>query len=482
MYTYTATQLEHKTFGELKAIARELNVVPTGDRRCRQAWIDAIVGVELPLLALITFPAVETDSVQEPMAPAAKTSPGVEIDATQLEHKTFGELKAIARQLNVVLSGDSRKKRTWELAIAAQAQIMDISIDAACNPILRTYCLGGRNRFTSEAIEQALDLVERHCYPSVFRLKTTPTEPIENSPGAQLAAKVLPGIAHFQNLIELALTETSPGAQIDPVQEPIDLNTGKIFPLHELIDLNTGKIFPLHEAIETSPGVNFDPAEFQQTHVAEIENYFASFNDEQPPNRGDGKGRIEPELSQSAIGFYGPPVTFSPRFLATYPPYFGEVRYKAEATTGQLNLFEPETEDEPPDPDDFESLDAFREAIALWDAQHPEPLEISLDSMCEWAPCPDAWYEPEPSEVLEHSPTPESSSTCNFSIPTFDAWCDCAARQTDSDEPPDTGIFAKLLGPKPPKFPPRAIGQFDDMASASSGHSGRSPPGGDAVF
>ncbi|MEG4855489.1 hypothetical protein QUB10_31985 [Microcoleus sp. B5-D4] len=421
MYTYTATQLEHKTFGELKAIARDLDIVPSADRRCRQAWIDAIVGVELPLLALITFPGVETDSVQEPMAPAAKTSPGVEIDATQLEHKTFGELKAIARQLNVVLSGDSRKKRTWELAIAAQAQIMDISIDAACNPILRTYCLGGRNGFTSEAIEQALDLVERHCYPSVFRLKTTPTEPIENSPGAQLAAKVLPGIARFQNFIELALTETSPGTQIDPVQEPIDLNTGKIFPLQEAIDLNTGKIFPLQEAIDLNTGKIFPLQEAIDLNTGKI---FPL------------QEAIAPAAKTS------PGVTFSDRFLALYFPPQPEIHYQTDAD-GQLTLFDFEVVaiDEPPDPDDFACLDDFFEAMAAWDAENLEPVEVSLDSMIYWAPCPSDWY-----------------------------------------EPPDTGIFSRLFGPKPPKFPPSAIGQTDDIASVSSSHSGRSPPGGDAVF
>ncbi|AFZ10504.1 hypothetical protein Osc7112_6344 (plasmid) [Oscillatoria nigro-viridis PCC 7112] len=42
-------------------------------------------------------------------------------------------------------------------------------------------------------IEAALELVERHCYPSLFR-KASPIDLIENSPAAQLAAKVLPGI------------------------------------------------------------------------------------------------------------------------------------------------------------------------------------------------------------------------------------------------------------------------------------------------
>ncbi|MEG5105015.1 hypothetical protein QUB69_36480, partial [Microcoleus sp. AT13-A6] len=84
MYTYTVVQLQAKTFGELKSIARELNVVPSGDRRCRQNWIDVIVGVELPLLPPIKIsPAVETESVQEAIAPATKTSPGVEVELVQ---------------------------------------------------------------------------------------------------------------------------------------------------------------------------------------------------------------------------------------------------------------------------------------------------------------------------------------------------------------------------------------------------------------
>jgi hypothetical protein len=130
-----------------------------------------------------------------------------------------------------------------------------------------------------------------------------------------------------------------------------------------------------------------------------------------------------------------------------------------------------------------------------------------------WAPCPEEWYEPEAknlplrapstielseqSEVMELSIDGGSSITCNFSIPTFGAWCE---RSSDADEPPDTGIFARLPGPKPPKFPPRAsqpksaqVRQaasrnypetipklFHCVAAGSSTQPARSPPGGDA--
>jgi hypothetical protein len=174
--------------------------------------------------------------------------------------------------------------------------------------------------------------------------------------------------------------------------------------------------------------------------------------------------KCEPEPDQNPI-LTG--VAFSDRFLATYPPYFGEIRYKAEVT-GQLNLLEPVTDDELPDPDDFESLDAFREAIARWDGEHPSSLDhfsdhlpssednalgLPLDSFCLWAHCPADWYEPtallDLSKVSELSPTCKSSITSDFFIPTF-------GTLGDRDEPPDTGIFARLPKPKPPKFPPQA--------------------------
>ncbi|MEG4032165.1 hypothetical protein QUA06_28495 [Microcoleus sp. POL8_C6] len=269
----------------------------------------------------------------------------------------------------------------------------------------------------------------------------------------------------------------------------------------------------------------------------------AIFNDEQPPNRGDGKGRIEPKLSQSAIvqaAKNSPGVkrktstahellelfkssahiipdsptdeevtesaigqtevdqlsdqnpiltgcTLSAEFLARYSPPQPEIIHFQSDADGQLSLldFEVESTDEPPDPDDFETLDEFREAMARWDAENAEALTISMDSMCEWAPCPDDWYEPEsPNSPLKASSMGESSSTCEFLIPVFDAWCDRANRQTDSDEPPDTGIFARLPKPKPPSFPPMNVAAGDrannirKFARSASCLSGRSPPSG----
>ena len=205
MYTYTAIQLEHKTFGELKAIARELNIVPTGDRRCRQTWIDVLVGVELPLLALI----------------------------------------------------------------------------------------------------------------------------------------------------------------------------------------------------ETSPGV-----------------------------------------------------TFSLAFLARYSPPQLQIHFHSDSD-GQLSLldFEVESTNEPPDPDDFHCLDDFYQAMAVWDAENLEPLEISLDSMIYWAPCPEEWYWPPQSEDVKFCP-------CG-AVPAI--LCD---GNTVTHLSPDGIVFV-------PCYKQQLV---EGVAGA------RSPPGGDAVF
>jgi hypothetical protein len=163
-------------------------------------------------------------------------------------------------------------------------------------------------------------------------------------------------------------------------------------------------------------------------------------------------------------------VPLSDRFVARYfPPQSENIHFKAESD-GQLSLldFEVELVNEPPDPDDFVSIEEFQEALARWDAENAEMLAVSIDSMCEWAPCPDEWYEPEPeslplkaSSMMELSPPAIECSitSANFTIPTFDAWCDRANRQTDTDEPPDTAISVRLPKPKPPKFPPQAASQ-----------------------
>lgn len=137
--------------------------------------------------------------------------------------------------------------------------------------------------------------------------------------------------------------------------------------------------------------------------------------------------------------------------------------YKADAD-GQLSLLVFEVSElEPPDPDDFESLGAFQQAIARWDCEYREELATSLDSMCEWAPCPADWYESDTElgsfvlDVLLAIELPKLlraielsellRSITNFCIPTFGAFGDLI--NCNCDEPPTSVSGARLTKPKP---------------------------------
>ena len=76
---YSLSELENKTFGTLKTIAEELNVLPEGDRRRRETWIDAIAGVNPPLLQLLeTSPTAEVQAQELPIIETVEASPVAE--------------------------------------------------------------------------------------------------------------------------------------------------------------------------------------------------------------------------------------------------------------------------------------------------------------------------------------------------------------------------------------------------------------------
>jgi len=316
------------------------------------------------------------------------------------------------------------------------------------------------------------------------------TEPIEP------AAKTSPGaeVDRVQHPIR-EMVETFPAAEVEQAQEAI-APAAKNLPgsrlktstAHQLLELFKS----LAHIIEDFPGVKTEVTVSESAIAPAVKTSFDAESDRNPILTG---------------------IPLSDKFLARYsPPQPENIRFQSEAD-GQLSLlnFEVVTESEPPDPDDFETLDAFREAIARWDTENPELLAASIDSMCEWVPCPEEWYWPkaeilplkpsstsdlslpsQQSSVIELSIAGEGSITCNFFIPIFDAWCD---RFNRSDEPPDTGIYARLPGPKPPKFAPRAIGYTqpnrplnnaasrnypESIPKLSSTQPARAPPGGDA--
>jgi hypothetical protein len=329
--------------------------------------------------------------------------------------------------------------------------------------------------------------------------------------------------------------KTSPGIEVDRAEEPI-METVKNSPGVDLDDElpECSNCFGDGYVEDEFGSVKFCPCETEPK---------LSHQRTQRAIAPAAKNSLKPESDLNPI-LTG--IGLSDRFLARYaPPQSGIVHFQSDAD-GQLSLlnFEIEFASEPPDPDDFKSLDAFREAITRWNLEHPSssdhcsdlpnsvhsepnsvhsepnsvhsesssvhsnPLEVSLNSFCEWAPCPADWYEPttllEPSKVIELSLNPNTSGTSDFFILTFGRWGD---RSNGTDEPPDTGIFARLPKPKPPTFPPQAANQtqvspsqpksaqvnqtrnypetipklFHCIVAGSSTQPARSPPGGDAM-
>jgi hypothetical protein len=300
---------------------------------------------------------------------------------------------------------------------------------------------------------------------------------------------------------EPKLSRESVQSAIAPAAKNLPGSRSKISTAHQLLELfkTSARI------IEESPGVNKAEATVSESAIAPAA----------------VTSQIESDLNPILTG-----VLLSDKFLARYsPPQAENIRFQSEAD-GQLSLldFEVESQPEPPDPDDFVSIEEFQEALARWDAENAEMIAVSMDSMCEWAPCPEEWYESgaenlplKAPSMIDFSPSAiESSSTFNFSIPTFDILCDRLDRR---DEPPDTGgILARLPKPKPPNFPPPAASQlqvsrkldtswtqlghtksgqvrlsqaksaakaipklFRRVTAGSSTQPARSPPGGDAM-
>jgi hypothetical protein len=518
---YTLEQLQQKNIKQLKEIGWQLNVFPAGDKRCRQNWIDALAGVNPPLLQLLEVspaaeevelaakaiasvaktkkraqklipPAVKTKKraqkpievqATEPITEAAKTSPGVEVDRA-LSHKF---LLCLKEGHNILwYDGKNFVCEKWSA---------------------KTYCKRG----VGSAKHQL------RCHPEVKRLGNL--QVVENSPADQKPIEV-----QATEPIEPA-TKTSPGAEVDRVQHPI-IEMVETFPAAEVEQAQEA----IALAAKNLPGSRLKTSTAHQ--LLEFFKSSAHIIEDFPDVKTEvtvSESAIAPavKISFDAESDRNPILTgipLSDKFLARYsPPQPENIRFQSEAD-GQLSLlnFEVVTESEPPDPDDFETLDAFREAIARWDTENSELLAASIDSMCEWAPCPEEWYWPkaeilplkpsstsdqllplQQSEVMELSIADESSITCNFFIPTFDAWCD---RFNRSDEPPDTGIYARLPKSKPPSFPPTAVSQArvkrglnayqthtkripkvsrthtHCIVVGSSTQPARSPPGGDACL
>jgi hypothetical protein len=328
---YTLEQLQQKNIKELKEIGLQLNVLPEGDKRCRQNWIDALVGVNPPLLQLLELsPAASVVEQVQPIIETVETPSAVEVEPVQtlpIESK-FGRIVYLRPAQNSI-------EHAVETSPGVEVDPIQELIAPAAEKFPGVERVTESNRNNFSGVERVTE-PNRNNFSRVERV----TESNRNNfSGVERVTESnrnnFSGVERVTELIE-----NSPGVEVDPVSEPIA------------------------PAAENSPGVKTEATVSESAITPAAKN---------------------PILTG---------LTFSDRFLARYAPPQPEIIHFQSDADGQLSLlnFEIESVDEPPDPDDFESLDAFPEAIARWDTENPELLAVSIDSMCEWAPCPEQWY------------------------------------------------------------------------------------------
>jgi len=423
----------------------------------------------------LPLPVCSSIYARESIAQVAQTSPGVELEQAQeasLESK-FGRIV----YPQPIQNGNKTDKTDTDRVGAGSAELhKPRHIDTAKSDASSK---SSENRLDKSQVRNQLLAIPGDCERD--RRQALLHQSVELT-GAETSTSV--ELQAQEPISQVA--KTSPGVEVDQSQDAIEQvpdNTPDVDPNEgpECFECFDDKFVEDGGFIKPCPRCSEPNLSHQRTQRAIA-----------PVVKKD----IEEEPDQNPI-LTG--IALSDRFLARYsPPPQPEIVFTPDAD-GQLSLldFEVESVEEPPDPDDFESLDAFREAIARWDSEHPtssfdhcsdqlpssedndvssedhdvssedhdvssedKPLELSLDSFCLWAHCPAEWYEPaallEQSRVMELSSVQKTSSTSDFFIPTFGRWGD---RSNRSDEPPDTGIFTRWPKPKPPKFPPQAASQ-----------------------
>jgi hypothetical protein len=215
----------------------------------------------------------------------------------------------------VLPEGDRRRRETWIKAIAGVKR-----------PLLQLL-----------EVSPAGEVVEQVQEPIEVPAQEAPLE-------SKFGRIVYPRPA--QKSIEQA-AGNSPGVEVDLVQQPII------------------------ETVKTLPGVEVAPVQ-----EPSLESKFGRIVYPRPVQEA-----IAPAATISINAESHPTLTgiaLSDRFVACNALPQAERHYKVAdgeynvAADGQLSLLFEVVFEEPPDPDDFESLDAFREAIARWDWEHNE--------------------------------------------------------------------------------------------------------------
>ena len=325
---YTLEELKQKSIKELKEIGWQLNVLPEGDRRCRQNWIDALTGVNPPLLELLELLEVET--VQEAIEQVAETSPGVSSEPIELQaqepplESKFGRIVYPRPTAKSEPKGNqSAIKQTAETSSGAQAtEAIECSLDG-CN---FTEPDGRRYVYRVEpTMQEAVDMrYGEPVYPAEWPAGWLPepeksldveADPIPTAPGIKLAEfwavmnawnATCPDAEQFrdfdipqQNNAEFNGTATErEGAGEISINAPTasgrnicsELDGASLARHDEGRGSQEGDRLlevPRHNSGNSGRLVSHQPAQLTQSH----DSYIKPQSEEQrPPGRGEGRG------------------------------------------------------------------------------------------------------------------------------------------------------------------------------------------------
>ncbi|MEG4634656.1 hypothetical protein QUB56_34775 [Microcoleus sp. AR_TQ3_B6] len=214
---YTLEELERKNFAELKQIGDELNVLPEGDRRYRQTWIDAIVGVNSPLLQVLEVSPAEEVQAQEKQV--LEVSPAEEVQAQEqqvLEVSPAEEVQAQEQQVLEVSPAEEVQ--------AQEQQVLEVSpAEEVQEPMIETVeIFPAENQQSQEWVDteppNREDYEFREEYDEAlkeWRTATNQEAPLESKFGRIVYPKPAE-----EPIAQAA--KTSPGVEVEPVQDIIN--------------------------------------------------------------------------------------------------------------------------------------------------------------------------------------------------------------------------------------------------------------------
>lgn len=101
--------MKNLTIKQLKALAAEKGIVPTGDKRLKATWLNALTPFPTPA----SEPTGTTTHAVTPWLTNNIRTRQIAL----LERNSLAQLKTLAKERGITPAGDPRKKSTWANAI-----------------------------------------------------------------------------------------------------------------------------------------------------------------------------------------------------------------------------------------------------------------------------------------------------------------------------------------------------------------------------